>query len=362
MKRMLLFIAGMSFLVSCELDTSIRNEITSDYLLNGTLDVYLQNNQIFRYKGKPGIVTIPIGNPDLSKYESCFVLHVATGTTTATIVSSAIIKLDGLDVLNTSDFSKNAGQFTFEICNLTPTSAITVEVRGEPNSYVDIWIEGKLKSSVTDIDGNEYKTVKIGTQTWMKENLRVTRYLNGDAIEIITGQSEWVNATCGAYCNYKNDLNNASIYGRLYNWYAATDVRQLCPEGWHVPSDEEWSILSSYLIDNGYGYGGTGDGIAKSMASSTSWNPYSSWNPDISGCPGWESNTNNSSGFSALAAGDRYRDGSWEGLGDHTNWWSSTVYNGRSAWRRGMNTDERILAKFMYEFRFGFSVRCLKDN
>jgi hypothetical protein len=152
MKRILLFIIGMSFLFSCEYQndslTTINKDITSQYLLNGNLNVYLSNNQVFRYKGKPGIEIVSIGNTNLSKYENCFILHVETGTTPATTVSSAIIKLDGLEVLNTSDFSKNSGQNTFEICNLTPTSALSVEVRGEPGSYIDIWIEGKLKDEV----------------------------------------------------------------------------------------------------------------------------------------------------------------------------------------------------------------------
>jgi hypothetical protein len=146
MKRILLFIAVISFLVSCDL--TVNKDITTDYLVNGiangNLDLYLQGTQIFRHKGKPGVETIPIGNPDLSKYEPCFVMHVGTGTTQATIVSSTIIKLDDIEVLNTSDFSKNGGQFTFEVCDITPTSVITVEVRGEPGSYIDVWIEGKL--------------------------------------------------------------------------------------------------------------------------------------------------------------------------------------------------------------------------
>ncbi|MFN8240280.1 MAG: hypothetical protein U0X39_05945 [Bacteroidales bacterium] len=142
----------MTLFFSCQEDNgllpSVKDEVTADYLVAGNLDVYLQNNQVFRYKGRPGIVTIPLGNPDLSAFEPCFVLHVATGSTSSTIVSSAIIELDGLEVLNTSDFSKNGGQWTFEICNLNSNSVLIVEVRGQPGSYLDIWIEGKLKPSV----------------------------------------------------------------------------------------------------------------------------------------------------------------------------------------------------------------------
>jgi len=157
MKRIFLFILSLSFLFSCELDngiTTINSEITADYLLNGNLDSYIQNNQILRLTGKPGITPVSVGNADLSKYEPCFVLHVSTGATPETTSSSAIINLDDLEVLNTSDFSKNMGQYTFEICNLTPVSVLTVEVRGEPGSYVNVWIEGKLKNE-TDMDERE---------------------------------------------------------------------------------------------------------------------------------------------------------------------------------------------------------------
>jgi hypothetical protein len=150
MKRFLLLIVVMSFLYSCEYlngPTTINKEITAEYLLQGNLDIYLTSNQVFRHKGKPGIENIKIGNDNLSDFQDCFKMYVASGTTPATTVSSAIIKLDGLDVLNASDFSKNTGQHTFEICNLTPTSVLTVEVRGEPGSFIDIWIEGKLKIS-----------------------------------------------------------------------------------------------------------------------------------------------------------------------------------------------------------------------
>jgi hypothetical protein len=130
----------MLFLFS--FDLTVNKDITSQYLVegmaNGNLDIYLKDTQIFRYKGKPLVVTIPIGNTYLSKYERCFVLHVETGTTQETTVSSANITLDGLEALNSSDFSKNIRQnYTFEVCDLTPTSVLTVEIAGKPGSYLD---------------------------------------------------------------------------------------------------------------------------------------------------------------------------------------------------------------------------------
>lgn len=93
---------------------------------------------------------------------------------------------------------------------------------------------------VTDIDGNTYKTVKIGNQWWIAENLKVTHYRNGDAIPEVTDNEQWKNLNSGAYCAYDNNESNAAVYGYLYNWYAMNDSRNIAPEGWYVPSDEEW--------------------------------------------------------------------------------------------------------------------------
>ena len=101
--------------------------------------------------------------------------------------------------------------------------------------------------TVTDIDGNLYYTVKIGEQWWMLENLRVTHYRNGDAIPNVTDDAEWEGLSTGAYCDYDNDPANVATYGRLYNWYAVGDSRNIAPAGWHVPSDDEWQTLVDYL-------------------------------------------------------------------------------------------------------------------
>ncbi len=90
-----------------------------------------------------------------------------------------------------------------------------------------------------DVDGNVYKTVKIGNQWWMAENLKISHYRNGDEIPNVTDDEEWFNLTSGAYCNYKNDTANVALYGKLYNWYSVVDNRILAPEGWHVPTDED---------------------------------------------------------------------------------------------------------------------------
>ena len=105
----------------------------------------------------------------------------------------------------------------------------------------------KAQTTVTDIDGNVYRTVKIGTQVWMAEKLKTTRYRNGDPIPNVTDNPQWISLKTGALCWYKNDEANKATYGSLYNWFAVADSRNIAPVGWHVPSDEEWTTLTTCL-------------------------------------------------------------------------------------------------------------------
>jgi uncharacterized protein (TIGR02145 family) len=348
MKRILLFIAGLSLLISCEYQdngvTSINDAITKDYLIDGNLDVYLQNAQVFRHKGKPGIETITIGNENLSDFEDCFVMYVASGTTQATTVSSAIIKLDGMIVLNTSDFSKNTGQHKFEVCNLIPSSALTVEVRGEPGSYIDIWIEGKKKElTVSDCDGNIYKTVKIGEQIWMAENLRTTKLSDCSDIPNEPNYSIWVTLSTPAYCWFNNDISFKNTYGALYNHYAV-NTNKLCPVGWHVPSDAEWMTLEMSLgmtweDANQIGWRGTDQGTQ--MKATSTWNN--------------GGNGTNSSGFTALAGGGRY--GSSEASMGNICYWLTTDLT-----YRALDFSHTQVNRYYDYENAGHGVRCVKDN
>jgi uncharacterized protein (TIGR02145 family) len=370
MKNILLFILGLSLLFSCEIlnnsAPTINKDITSQYLLSGTLDVYLSNNQVFRYVGKPGIVTIPIGNANLSKYENCFILHISTGSTKATTVSSATIKLDGLNVLSSSAFSKNIGhQYTFEICNLTPTSVLAVEIAGQPSSYLNIWIEGKLKEedlTVSDVEGNVYKTVKIGAQTWMAENLKTSKYRNLDVIGTTTPPSLDISSGSVSKYQWAYDGNESyvSTYGRLYTWYAATDSRNVCPSGWHVPTDAEWTILTDYLENNGYGYEGSGNDIAKSMAATSGWNTDGT---SGDGSVGFNQAINNTCDFTGLPGGVRGPAGWFVSMYNYGYWWSSTVYpQDQLRFYRAMAYNGSTFDKSISDASYGFSIRCLKDN
>lgn len=191
-------------------------------------------------------------------------------------------------------------------------------------------------------DSNEIETVTIGTQTWMKKNLDVTRYRNGDSIPQVTDPSQWENLTTGAWCYYNNDPANGAIYGKLYNWYAVNDPRGLAPSGFHVPSDAEWSVLSVYL-------GGENEAGGKMKVTGIEY-----WKEPNEGAT-------NSSAFSALPGGSRILDGSFNDIKDFGYWWSSTESFDIMAWYRYIYYNNADFYTFDVGKTHGFSVRCLKD-
>jgi uncharacterized protein (TIGR02145 family) len=196
---------------------------------------------------------------------------------------------------------------------------------------------------VEDRDGNVYHTVTIGTQVWMVENLRTTRYDNGEAIPMVKDDSQWNKLTTGAFCNYENDASYGSTYGHLYNFYTTLDTRNLCPAGWHVPTDEDWDILSSFL---------GGDLIAAGKMKDTK---ASSWDPPNFGAT-------NESGFTALAGGYRSIKGTFHSLGSYTFLWSSTAYAPETGWCRYFQNGSDRMDRIDNYKAFGFSVRCVKDK
>ena len=210
-------------------------------------------------------------------------------------------------------------------------------------------------STVKDIDGNVYHTVTIGTQVWMVENLKVTKYNDGTPITKITDNS-WDELTTGGYCNYDNTESYATTYGRLYNWYAV-ETGKLAPKGWHVPSKEEWSTLIVFL-------GGNNIAGGKLKAKGSTW---ASPNEGAT----------NEEGFSALPGGDRSgyggfgSDGGHYSMGEYGVWWSSTG-DGYGAWHYTMSYDNSRVSSSNSQYEvpyygldnnlnFGKSVRCIKD-
>ncbi len=195
--------------------------------------------------------------------------------------------------------------------------------------------------TVTDIDGNVYHTVTIGTQVWMVENLKVTHYRNGDPIPNVTDDAQWESLTTGAYCNYDNDSNNADTYGCLYNWYAVNDSRNICPTDWHVPTNKEWVTLVMYL-------GGTD--VAGGKMKETG---ITHWNINFG--------ATNESGFSALPGGYRGYDGGFGDMRGNASFWSSTEYDNYRAWGRGLGYSGSKVARDFAAKGGGGSVRCVRD-
>jgi uncharacterized protein (TIGR02145 family) len=196
---------------------------------------------------------------------------------------------------------------------------------------------------MTDQDGNVYKTVTIDTQTWMAENLRTTKYNDGSSITNVTGATEWVNLTTGAYCDYNNTTNIDTIatYGRLYNWYAV-NTGKLAPKGWHVPTDDEWSALIDYL-------GGiyvAGDKLKET--GTTHW-------------IGPNTGATNETGFTALPGGIRTYNGYFGNVGYYGIWWSATEFSAANAGYRLIDFSSSDVFDGSWSKELGFFVRCVRD-
>lgn len=205
----------------------------------------------------------------------------------------------------------------------------------------------KYGNGITDVEGNKYKTVIIGTQEWMGENLKVSKYSDGSAITNGTDDYVWNNNKNGAWCNYDKDISNNLKYGKLYNWNVTSPTmngnKNVCPSGWHVPTNEEWKILTNYL---------GGDNIA--AGGKLKEEGVSSWNSP-------NTDATNSSLFSALPGGGRYSDANFGGIGSKGYWWSSSEYSTDGAWYLLLNRSTGV-EEVSYEVKkYGLSVRCLKD-
>ena len=217
-----------------------------------------------------------------------------------------------------------------------------------------------LTGTVTDIDGNIYKTITIGTQEWMIENLKTTKYNDGSEIPYVPYDVDWFDLSGPGYCWYNSDESTyKDVYGALYNWYTI-NTGNISPTGWHVPTDDEWTTMENYLIANGYNYDSTltGNKIAKAMTSATGWNSYTG--KGIVGSTDYPEKQN-VTGFSALPSGYRYNYGFFDYGGDYGIWWSATESDGTNAWHRilGYNSDKVI--RYRNNKTYGYSVRCVKD-
>ncbi len=209
--------------------------------------------------------------------------------------------------------------------------------------------------TVTDVEGNTYRTIMIGSQLWMAENLKVTRFRDGGSIPLVAKDSRWVKIDSPAYCAYDNSEANIEIHGLLYNWFAVSSGRNIAPTGWHVPTDKEWHILEMHLgmsmkEASSEGFRGTKAGNSIREAGFYHWD-----RTDIV--------ADNSSGFSALPSGYRnYKSGGFAHMNQYSYFWTSTEKQDNYAWYRSVNSYSPSIGRsYIFEDN-GFSVRCIKDS
>lgn len=212
--------------------------------------------------------------------------------------------------------------------------------------------------TLTDIDGNVYNTVLIGNQCWMKENLKTTSYNNGTPIPNITEVSAWSALSSSAYVWYDNDISWKNIYGALYNWYTTVDGNGLCPAGWHVPTNDEWTVLTDYI-------GGIEAPHGNELKSCRQENSPLAGDCNTSEHPRWVYNPNNwgtdDYGFAILPGGYRSYNGAFIGMENNTYLWSSSDYQTTHAFGRSINSSGGGIGEYGGAKRHGFAIRCLRD-
>lgn len=260
-----------------------------------------------------------------------------------------LAKLEGDPNLNTDpekclSLMLSEGKHTVEAkCN--NETVISKRITVVKNSVLTVPFEvicGNTQESdfVKDIDGNSYDIIRIGNQWWMAENLKTTTYNDGTTIPNVSNDSEWKFLNTPAYCWYDNNISNKETYGALYNWYTV-NTNKLCPEGWHIPTNEEWLILINYL---------GGSDLAGGKLKETGTTHWKSPNTGAT----------NSSGFTALPGG--YRDDFFKSLGEGARFWSATESSANTATIKSLGYGHEVIASGQFYKNNGFSIRCIKNT
>ncbi len=225
--------------------------------------------------------------------------------------------------------------------------------------------------SVTDIDGNKYETVMIDGTEWMAENLKVSHYSNGDPVALVLNDSAWENTTEGAAAVYPHHefqgLESASdvteAYGKLYNWAAATDTRNICPDGWHVPSEVEWTQMSDYFKNQVAEV--TSGNLGNKLKSCRQDDSPLGGHCDTKEHPRWNGHGSeygtDDFGFAALPGGVRDEEGAFAALGLNASWWTSTGAGSDGAFVRLINFDSGNFHEGVALTQYGLSIRCVKN-
>jgi uncharacterized protein (TIGR02145 family) len=341
---------------------------------------YATNSVGTAYGAQVNFTTIPLSLPTLTTI-------APSAITTLSAISGGNISNDGFasvtargvcwstsqnpSIALTTKTSNGSGigSFISSLSGLTPGT--TYYIRAYATNSVGTGYGNQISfvtvgSSISDIDGNTYPTVTIGNQVWMKENLKVSKYKNGNAITTGLSNSNWIASTSGAYSVYNDVSANNNTYGKLYNWYAVTDSRGLCPTGWHSPNNHEWNVLAINVdaaADTNFCHNGicTNPADAKMKSTGTIQSGNGLWSIG-------NSDATNSSGFTGIPGGSRDFDGTYIGQGEFGAWWSTDSYSA-SAPRWGYSLPyDQCRNSTRLDFvgptatnSYGFSVRCIKD-
>ena len=337
-KSLLIQIFLLLIIFSCQ-KREWNNLYDSNNILDKTLPIILDETVsivTFNSAKSGGSITLAGGSP-----------VTARGVCWSTKASPTIGSSKTSDGTGVGSFKSNIYELTNNIKYYFRAYATNSIGTAYGSEYSVILYMNVPDASVTDIDGNVYKTVKIGTQIWMAENLKTTLYRDGTPIPNITDATSWANLTTDAYCYFTNSTSIGGVYGGLYNYFAVVDNRGLCPVGWHVPTDNEWMILRDYL---------GGINVAGGKLKETGTTHWSSPN----------TGADNSSGFTAFAGSWRGGDGNFY-YGVHTAgwWWTSTTVNSTDAWFYYIGDNSIQLLRSSTDPYFhkkaGCSVRCIKD-
>lgn len=204
---------------------------------------------------------------------------------------------------------------------------------------------GPITGTVKDNEGNEYSTVVIDDQEWMRENLRVSKYNDGSTIRHVYEKEAWAKMESGAWTYHIGD--DGKVYGKLYNWYAVNDKRGICPKGWHVPTDKEWNIMINRF--KGIHLAG-----AKLKSTATVPDDHPRW-------IGPNANATDQSDFSAIPGGIITPDGEFKFLGSFGAYWTNSETHGENAWKYGMSYNDTKIYRHRRSKKYGYSVRCVRS-
>lgn len=307
----------------------------SDVSISLSEAVFMVKNGYLNESDFRGTETYRIANGDIAEGTKVVLRKVEFGKQTLYNVEASIVHSMDAPLLLGQSVLERLGKFSVDYSN----STLIIGSQGGSNQTS----AEKTTTTVTDNFGNVngYPTVKIGTQIWMTKNLNTSTFRNGELIPQAKTNEEWRKAGENqqpAWCYYDNDPANGAMYGKLYNWYAVADSRGLCPTGWHVPTDAEWTELTDFLGGNSGGKMKTTSGWSESNISS-----------------------DNSSGFSGLPGGIHLNNGSFRFVGSYGYWWSSTEKDTLEAWNRSLSYNLEKSDWFFNDKSDGLSIRCLND-